>query len=143
MGINPAPTFQSIKTHVRSLVQYRVLTAEMSPNEAIEVDAKGKPKPYIVINFGGPIRAARDRGLVSAKYDSTILFITLDVFAGTDDDALAIKGYLLDNLVGWVPEGATELVPAGGMTHSRAASAVRPTQYIESISFQCFSNLEV
>lgn len=143
MGLNPNTTFQSIKTYLKTLVTYKVLTAEMLPTESLELDSKGKPKPYIVVNFGGPVRAARDRGLVSAKYDATVLFITLDVFAGTSDDALAIKGYLLEELVGWKPTGATELIPMGGMTHSRAATGVRPTQYIESLSFQCFSNLEV
>lgn len=141
MGVNPAPTFKDIKEHIETLVEYKVYTAEIPADEALTFDENGVMDPFVVVNFGGPVRAAKDRGLVSAKHDATILFITLDCYAAREWDAIEIKGYLVEELTGWVPEGATELVPMGGMTYSRASNRVRPTQYIEATSFQCFSNL--
>ena len=143
MTVNPSSTFKDIRSQIESLVNYKVFTAEMPEDESLELDSHGVMKPFIVVYFGGPVRSAKDRGLISAKYDSTVLFITIEAFAANADAAIDIKGYLLENLTGWIPEGATELVPMGGMTYSRAGTKVRPTQYIEATSFQCFSNLEV
>lgn len=143
MGLNPAPTFRSIKDKLESLVEYPVYVAEIPPDKSLKYDSKGTMKPFVVVYFGGPIRSARGRGIVSARNDPTTLFITVEAYAGSALDAIDIKGMLIDDLVEWKPEGASGLLPMGGMTYSRASNNVRPTMYIEATSFQCFSNLEV
>ena len=142
MGLNPKPTYDSVKQLVESLVQYPVYIAEIPTDKSLVFSKKtGLMHPFVVLSFGGPIRAAMDRGLVSAKHDVTILYISLDVYAGRADDAEEIKGYLFEHLTGFVPVGASELVPTGGMSYSRSSNSTRPTQYIAALSFECRGNL--
>ena len=142
MGLNPTPTFEDVQRQIESLVQYPVYVAEIPADKSLVFDKQtGIMQPFVVLSFGGPIRAALDRGLVSARYDTTILYITVDAYAGRAKDAETIKGYLFENLTGFVPKDASELVPTGGMTYSRSSNSTRPTQYIAALSFECRGNL--
>lgn len=97
--------------------------------------------PFVVVYFGGPIRAARDRGIVSTRNDSTILYCTLEVYAPRSDTARAVRDNLVDLLTGFIPPDCGEMSLEGGFSSSRASTTVRPTQYIRSLAFTTRGNL--
>lgn len=97
--------------------------------------------PYVVLYFGGPIRAAGDHSLVSTKYDTTIVYCTIEAYAPVASTAGLIKDNLVTLLVGFYPTDCGELTLEGGFAFSKASNVIRPTQYVDSVGFSARSNL--
>jgi hypothetical protein len=117
-----------------------VFTSEV-PEDSTIVYTNGLFTPFVVLYFGGPIRAARDHSLVSTRNDMTIVYCTAEVYAPRADTAAVIKDSLIDLLTGYSPTDCGELTLEGGLAYSRASNTVRPTQYIESTAWSARSNL--
>lgn len=117
-----------------------VYDSEVPEDSAIKY-ANGLFSPFVVVYFGGPIRAARDRGIVSTRNDSTILYCTVEAYAPTSDTARVVRDNMIDLLTGSFPPDCGELSLEGGFSYSRASATVRPTQYIRSLAFSTRGNL--
>ena len=111
------------------------------PEDKDVVWNNGLFSPYVVLYFGGPVRAAGDRSIVSTRYDTTIVYCTVEVYAPKAGTASIIKNNLIDLLTGFRPTDCGELATEGGFAFSKASNVVRPTQYIESVGFSARSNL--
>lgn len=146
MSANPTEVFNDWERICKES-PYAVYVAEIPEDSALGYDEYGTMKPFVVLYFGGPIPSASDRGIVSAKYDTTILHLTVECYAARSGDSRAIKGYFIDKLLGHTSvddEGTTlasELSFLASGQYTRASNAVRPTQYIDAVAFECRSNL--
>lgn len=141
MALSSAP----FKADVKAQLQAQFPAMHLYVSEVPEDDQinwnNGLFSPYIVLSFGGPIRSARDKGIVSTKYDTTILYCTVEVYAPRSDDAALIKDDVVKRLTGFRPTDCGEMVLEGGLAYSRASNDVRPTIYVESTAFTTRGNL--
>ena len=128
MSVNPTGVFSAWFNEIDKL-PYKVYRSEIPEDDALEYDARGTMKPFIVVEFGGPVRSARDHGIVSVRYDSHVVFLTVTAYAAKAADAEAIKGLFIDRLLGLKVDDTTELQLGGGMAYSRSSNTIRPTQF--------------
>ena len=145
MSLDPTDVFGKIRTKIEGIVgKTPVYVSEIPPDEHVPVDSNGVMLPFVALFYGGPLRAARDRSLVTTRRDVSILFVTVEVYAPTQAIAMKLKGKLIGELTGFKDGGnMSELTLSGmGLSRSRASNAIRQTQYIEAQSWQCLSNLE-
>ena len=126
-----------IKTAYPNLATY---LSEVPEDDALDWN-NGLFSPYVVLYFGGPIRAAGDHSLVSTRYDTTIVYCTMEIYAPLARTARTIKNNLVNLLVGYYPTDCGELTLEGGLAFTKASNIVRPTQYIESVGLSARSNL--
>lgn len=141
MALNPTPVFNDFEAKVKALLPgIRVYNAEVPEDAEIPMQ-NGKSVPFVVIYTGGPIRSGRGKHIVSTRYDTTVLFWTVQVYAPRNDIAENYKGLLVDGMTGVRLVDSGELVLAGGNTFSRASNEVRPTQYIHEVQWNTRSNL--
>ena len=68
----------------------------------------GHFSPYVVMSFGGGIRAARGRSIVSTRFDVMQYWVVCTVVAPVDRQAREIKSEILGILTGFVPRDAGE-----------------------------------
>lgn len=140
MSADPTPVFDDVINRLRTQQPLPVFEDEVPEDTDLEV-VNGVFRPFIVIYSGGPIRAGSDHHLVSSKYDTTILYWTMEVYAPVASDAKRICGSLIPIFAAYRPVNSGEMMLEGGMTYSRASNTVRPTQYIKSIGWSARSNL--
>lgn len=143
MALDPTSVFDSILNKTKEIMgNTPVYVAEIPPDEKIPTDSRGNMIPFVSLSFGGPIRSASDRNLVSVRRDVNILYVTADIFAPTATIARQVKGRLIEGLTGFAEGDMTELTLTGlSLSLTRASNVVRPTQYVEMQSWQCRSNL--
>lgn len=98
--------------------------------------------PFYVLTFGGPTRAARGRGIVSAAHDVHIMWCTVLNVAPTPDSRNALVDDAL-KLTGYRPPGCGEMITEGGMDYSVGSTTVRPTRYIKRLTWTYRTNLEL
>jgi hypothetical protein len=139
--INPTSVFEQIKNAVSDAVGYSVYVAEIPEDKSLEYYENGLMKPFVVLYFGGPIRASQDHHLNDSSRDTTILYVTVESYAARAWDAVQAKGHLVDVLTHITGDNFTRPVLSGSMSYSRASNTVRPTQYIEAFSIITYSNL--
>ena len=83
MAINPTPVFQAIEQHIKSTTDCAVHLSKIPEDESLTYDEDtGLVEPFIVMYFGGPIRAAGDHNLCDYRHDTTSLYITVDCYSG-------------------------------------------------------------
>ncbi len=142
MAINPTPVFQAIEQHIKSTTDCAVHLSKIPEDESLTYDEDtGLVEPFIVMYFGGPIRAAGDHNLCDYRHDTTNIYITVDCYSGRYWDSQLLKGHTLEMLTGFKTDDSSPLCPGGGLNFDRASNAVRPTLYVASQSFTCRSNL--
>ena len=142
LAINPTPVFQAIEQHIKSTTDCAVHLSKIPEDESLTYDEDtGLVEPFIVMYFGGPIRAAGDHNLCDYRHDTTNLYITVDCYSGRYWDSQLLKGHTLEMLTGFKTDDSSPLCPGGGLNFDRASNAVRPTLYVASQSFTCRSNL--
>lgn len=144
MSLDPTPVFVAIRDRVQEIMgKTEVYENEIPPDSAIPTNSQGLMKPFVVLYYGGPIRSGRDRSLVTTRRDLILLYITIEVYAPSAQLARELKGKLVEELTGMRTDDMSELTLSGfGMSQSRASNTVRPTMYIETQAWQCFSNLK-
>lgn len=141
MALDPTPVYKAVEAKVRSATAAPVYISEIPEDESLEYTPDGMLRPFVVLYFGGPIRAANDHSLVSSRNDTTILYFTVECYAGREWDAVKLKGILVDALCGLTGNDFGELILNGSMSYSRSSNKVRPTLYVESFALTCRSNL--
>ena len=142
LAIDPTPVFQAIEQHIRNNTNCAVHMSKIPEDKALTYDGStGLVEPFIVLYFGGPIRAAGDHNLYDYRNDTTNLYVTVDCTSGRYWDSQLLKGHMLEMLTGFKTDDSSPLCPGGGLTYDRASNAVRPTLYVASQSFTCRSNL--
>ena len=140
MTVDPTASFQDIHDKLASISAIPVFESEMPEDKSLQYDAKGVMKPFYVVYYGGPIRGGTGRSLVSTRRDSYILYVTIEAVAARARDASVMKGKVIDKMLGYLPYDCTELQIRTSSAYSKGANDLRPTQYIETVTFTCYSN---
>lgn len=141
MSLDAKPFRDAVKARLEAnFTNTDVYTSEVPEDGDINWN-NGLFSPYLVVFFGGPIRSARDKGIVSTRFDTTILYCTVEVYAPVADTAAFLKDKVVDVLTGFRPPDCGEMVLEGGLAYSKASNEVRPTQYIDSTAFTTRGNL--
>lgn len=140
MTVDPTASFQDIHDKLASISSIPVFESEMPEDKSLQYDAKGVMKPFYVIYYGGPIRGGSGRSLVSTRRDSYIIYATIESVSARAKDARAMKGKVIDKMLGYIPYDCTELQIRTSSAYSKGANDLRPTQYIETVTFVCYSN---
>ena len=96
MSVDPTGVFEAWETHIRNSFPFPVYVSELPEDDELQFDSRGTMTPYIVLFFGGPVRSAGGRGIVSTRRDSQIVFLTVEVYAPTSDIARKLKGKIID-----------------------------------------------
>lgn len=97
--------------------------------------------PFVVVYFGDPIRAAGDHHLTTARYDTMIGYLTVQVASRTDTAANAVKNRIKSALVGFRPFDSGEIVAEGGVSRSRSAIESVPQMYYRENGYSYRTNL--
>lgn len=139
--LDPTPTFDDIKAKLEEVVYpLKVYQDEVPEDKDIPIQ-NGLPLPFVAIYLGGPIGSARDKHISGTRNNTTILWVTIQAYAGRADIAKIYKGKIVQGMTGYRPVDGGEMTLTGGNTDSRASNEVRPTQFIAETVFQIRSNL--
>lgn len=105
-------------------------------------DTSGRILPHAIIDFGAPVKTARDRNLAaSEKGQPHVLPGNLAIVAGTPDDAQALMAQIFELLVDWAPSATSDAWEAkGGYGTRRPATGLTPTRFVEGIFLEAVVN---
>lgn len=134
MTLSTAPAKQDIKSRIETIVP-RVFITEVPPNVPTPA------YPYVLLYFGGPIRAGRDHHLTSTRNDTLVSYCTAQVVSATDESATDVADLIRDSLVGFRPSDSGEMV-LEMMSYSNATTNPQPTQYTQEIGLSYRTNLQ-
>lgn len=135
MSLDSAPYENDIKATVLAVTP-RVFISE------VPSDLPTPQAPYVVIYFGGPIRAGRDHHITSTRNDTTISYCTVQVVSETDTSARDVNDLIRNALVGHRPPDCGEMVLEGGLARSNGTNEVKPTRYYRETGYSFRSNLQ-
>lgn len=137
--LDPTDAFASMLAELRTSV---FSVYEDQPPEDADIDWNdGLFRPYLVASFGGPVRSARDRSLVTTRWDATILTFVVEAHAPTATAARQIQGEVIDLMTGFRATDCGELTLEMVGRRTRASNSIRPTVHIAAVGFSCVSNL--
>lgn len=134
MSLDTGPLEDDIKALVQTVTP-RVFISE------VPGDVPTPTMPYVVLYFGGPIRAATDHHITSTRNDTTIGYCTARVVSSTDTSARDVNNRIRNALVGHRPPDAGEMVLEGGLSRSNGTGAVPPTKYYRETGYSYRCNL--
>lgn len=105
-------------------------------------DSSGRVLPHAIIDFGAPVRTARDRALAyGEKRQPHVLPVNIACVAGDYDKAQALAAAIHDLLLDWAPsEGSDPFESKGGYGTRRPSTENTPTRYIEGLFLECVVN---
>lgn len=105
-------------------------------------DADERVLPYVVIDFGAPVRTQKERGLgLGEKGQPHILTANVACISGDADWSMDLMKAIFDLLVDWRPSDTSDPYDAqGGYGSQRTATERRPAQFIEGLFLQTTVN---
>lgn len=98
-------------------------------------------KPFYIMYFGGPVRAAHGRGITSSRNDVNIMWCQATAVAPTKDSRNLLLDKAINILTGWHPPDSGEMILEGGMAFSIANTTVRPSKYMKNLTWTYRTNL--
>lgn len=116
---------------------------EVPDEDTLPTSNGGFVKPYGLVYFTQPVRAAVGRGIVSTRRDTNRAGLTVQVNAHRPEDAARVADWVVDTLTGHTPPDASELTLEGGASGNNGTGTSKPTMYIQYITFSYFCNLIV
>lgn len=122
-------------TRLKTLAGGRVWQGSIDDDVQIPRDSAGKVLPYIVVNFGAPVRSTRDRQIATGeKGQPHILPVNIACIAGDYDAAQEVMSAALNLLLDWAPSETADAFEAkGGYGTRRASTESSPTRYVEGL----------
>lgn len=101
----------------------------------------GVVKPYIILTFGGPVRAARDRGIVGSARDTNVMWVMLECVSNDRNVARDLKVKAMSALVDLEPSDSGRLTLDGGNSYTFAKTTSVPLRFVENLRFSFHHNL--
>lgn len=142
-GVHSIAEQYVILERVKTLAGGRVFDGV--PDDAeIPYDEEGsRLRPYLVVTFGIPVRAARDRSILGARFQPYIQPFTVDCYGASADDARRLASGLIDLLLGFTPDdqNASEIEMAGGGDFRERDTQGRPTRFIKRVQGEYLINM--
>lgn len=137
MTLNTAATEDDITAKVRDLFAStpRVWVTEVPDNVTTPA------YPYAILYFGSPTRTATGRHITTTRWDLLRGFVTVQWVSTDDTSARAMDNKTRVSLTGYRPVDSGEMVLEGGMSYSRASTAVKPTLYYRETGFSYVTNV--
>lgn len=135
----------STKRRLESLAGGRVWQGTVDDDDIIQRFPDAKTKPYIVVQFGAPIRTTRERNLTNGDLGQPhIQTATVSCVAGDYDSAQQLMGAVVETLVDWAPSDFSDPWRLeGGFGNRRARTSNTPTRFIEGLFLTTTINLGV
>lgn len=137
MSLDFTEAIEDIKTTLASIQNVEIIDAH--DNATL---TNGVVKPYIVLTFGGPIRAARDRGIVASKHDTSLVWCLAECVSNDLSVARKLKFDVLGALVDFEPDNSGAMVLDGGYSYTRAQTNAIPLRYVETARLVFHHNLQ-
>lgn len=105
-------------------------------------DTSGRVLPHAIIDFGAPVKTARDRNLANReKGQPHVLPANIAIVAGDPDAAQVTMAAYFDLLVDWAPSDTADSWEAkGGYGSRRAATDSTPSRIIEGMFLETVVN---
>lgn len=134
-------------TAVRNGIASKISTGV--PNVDI-FDAHGEARrlngvlvPYVVLSIGGPIHAARGRGICGSARDPHHLWVHVLCVSESSVQATSMKNQLLAAgvLVDYMPPGSGPLTLVGGYQDKFVSQDGTPVRFIDALRFNVTYNL--
>lgn len=127
----------AIKTEWATALPTIELYESEVPADVLQRVSQGRFQPYGVLHIDVPIRAARDKGIVTSRRDLLVSTVMLAVYAPTVDAANDLRDDIMDVFVDFRPGDAQgRMVLDGGMSWTEKNSSAVPMQYVRSVVFQ-------
>lgn len=139
-----------IMARIRAEIPEAALLDGVPDEETFEYDAMtGRLKPYMVITFGIPIRAARDRSILGTRHQPHIQPFVVDAYGGDADAVRVLGSRLIDTLQGYFPgdaaapdeQNATEIELSGGGDYRERDTQGRPSRFIKRFQGEYLINM--
>lgn len=133
---------EDILNYFRSSVVAPVFEVEVDDIEELPTSPDGLTLPYFVISFGGPIRAARGRGITGVRDDVMRSYVSVYCVAHDADALRELRRQAFDVLTGYIPENGSELIPEGGLAYGQGNTTIRPTRYMKFLVWTYRTNMK-
>lgn len=135
MSLDTTPTEDDILNRIQTQVLPRVV--EIEALEATQVDL-----PFILVEWGEPVRSGLDHHITSTRNDTLIGTGTFTVVSSDSRSAKQVGDKLRNALVGYRPVDSGEMILEGGLvTGSTASTAVKPNRFYRSQGYSWRTNL--
>lgn len=131
----------ALQTLMGTIPNVTVYQDQVPEDTVLPVTPGGKIRPYIVLYFSEPFRAAYGRGIVSTRHDVNVLVATVQVNSPDPHSANSIIDQVRDKIVGWQTTDTGEWMLRGGASRSVGNTSVAPTLYIREAVFETRCNL--
>lgn len=142
MSLGTAPIQDDIIARLRANLPLDVYDAEVPDTKSLPT-SNTLVKPYIVVYFSEPVRAAVGRGIVSSRLDTNRAGLTVQVVAPRSVDARKYADSVKNILAGYKPPDAGELILEGGAAADNGTANASPTAFSRYVAFSFFCNLIV
>lgn len=138
--MNYEQAYQDILTRLKEISGVEVLEVE----DDDQVKRRGtEVLPYIILSLGGPLRAARDRGIMASSRDTNQMWLVLTCVSSNVSVARKLKNEVVEKMVDFVPDNSGRLTLDGGMRYSVASTSTMPKRYAEAVMMGFRHNLKV
>lgn len=133
----------AVMDQIRPLAGGRLFDGVPDEQEMVFDPLTGKLKPYMVVTFGIPIRAARDRSIIGARAQPYIQPFTVDCYGDDADSARILASGVIDRVLGFVPDdqNASEIECSGGGDFRERDTQGRPTRFIKRVQGEFLINM--
>ena len=140
MALAVKPIKDAYEALLKTIPNVTVYQDEVPDGVELPLTPGGVVRPYIVLYFSEPFRAADGRGIVSSRHDLNVLVVTAQVNAPDPNSANSIIDQVRAKTVGWSTVDTGEFFLRGGASRSRPSTEVAPTTYIREASFETRCN---
>lgn len=99
--------------------------------------------PYVMVSMGGPVEAAKGRGIIGPAYNPHYLWVHVHCISEDIDQAQNMKAALLvpGALVGFQPPECSMLSLVGGYQDTVVSQDTSPVRFDEALRFTVTYNL--
>ena len=142
MAADATDEVEAIITRLKTLVGGRVWESALPDDEDPPRLASGAVAPYIVVDFGAPVRSTRDRNIASGELGQPhILPLNVACVAGDIATARAVAKAVFNLLVDWAPSSSSDpIVAQGGYGSNRPSTERSPTRFVKGLFFETTVN---
>ena len=135
--------FSQVKNGIKGRIASGVPNVDIFDTHGEARRMNGVLVPYVVLSIGGPIHAARGRGICGSARDPHHLWIHVLCVSEDTDQATSMKNQLLAAgvLVDYMPPGAGPLTLVGGFQDKFSSQDGSPVRFIDALRFNVTYNL--
>lgn len=141
MALSTKGIKDAVENRAKTIPNITVWQDEVPDLASLPTTANGVLRPYVVLYFAEPFRAADGRGIVTTRHDVNVLVMTAQVHAPDKNSANSIIDQVRDKFTGWKTTDTGEFFLRGGASRSSGSNAAPPIDYIREASFETRCNL--